>query len=140
MGILLRFSRGYSALRRLKGATIHMSDRKDIDETAFREKLLERRRELQDLTESSGEERQTVELDQQRVGRLSRMDALQGQAMAKEVDRRREVELQRITAALERLDEGEFGYCVACGEDIPLKRLELDPTAPTCINCAKSIG
>jgi DnaK suppressor protein len=68
------------------------------------------------------------------------MDALQGQAMAKEVERRREVELQRITAALERLDEGEFSYCVACGEDIPLKRLELDPTAPTCINCAKSTG
>lgn len=77
-----------------------------------------------------------VELDQTRVGRLSRMDALQNQAMALEAERRRRLELQRIDASLKRLEAGDYGYCVACGERIPVRRLELDPTLPTCVACA----
>jgi DnaK suppressor protein len=82
------------------------------------------------------EERAPVELDQQAVGRLSRMDALQVQAMALETSRRRRTQLRRITAALARIDEGEFGYCLECGEDIAARRIELDPATPLCINCA----
>jgi DnaK suppressor protein len=85
--------------------------------------------------ETSGE-REPVELDQQAVGRLSRMDALQVQAMAQETSRRRKMQLRRITAALARIGEGEFGYCLECGEEIAARRLELDPTAPLCIDCA----
>ena len=81
-------------------------------------------------------ERAPVELDQQAVGRLSRMDALQVQAMALETSRRRAVELRRIAAALARIDEGEYGYCAECGEEIALRRLELAPAAPLCIACA----
>ncbi|MFY0312351.1 TraR/DksA family transcriptional regulator [Leisingera sp. D0M16] len=77
-----------------------------------------------------------VELDQQMVGRLSRMDALQMQAMAKAQAARRQQETQRLQAALSRMDEGEYGYCEDCGEDIALKRLELDPAALKCISCA----
>ncbi len=79
----------------------------------------------------------TVTLDQQSVGRLSRMDALQGQAMAKATQARRAAQRQRIMAALVRLDDGEFGYCAACGDEIAANRLELDPTVPTCISCAR---
>ena len=68
---------------------------------------------------------------------LSRMDALQQQAMAKATQARRGQQRQRLLAALARLDEGEFGYCTDCGEDIPTKRLNLDPTARTCVNCAQ---
>lgn len=64
------------------------------------------------------------------------MDALQGQAMAKETERRRGVELQRIASALARIEDEDFGYCVTCGEEIPLQRLELDPAVTTCIACA----
>jgi len=78
----------------------------------------------------------TVVLDQQSVGRLSRMDALQQQAMAKATQGRRAVSRTRIQAALSRIDEGEFGYCTECGEEIPVRRLELDPTSPTCVSCA----
>ncbi len=81
-------------------------------------------------------ERAPVELDQQAVGRLSRMDALQVQAMALETSRRRGVELRRIAAALVRIDEGEYGYCLECGEEIAVRRLELAPAAPLCIGCA----
>jgi DnaK suppressor protein len=78
----------------------------------------------------------TVELDQQAVGRLSRMDALQNQAMAKAGHARRQAERRRLTAALARIDEVEFGYCEDCGEEIAEGRLRLDPAAPRCISCA----
>ncbi|QYX56713.1 TraR/DksA C4-type zinc finger protein [Roseovarius sp. SCSIO 43702] len=79
----------------------------------------------------------TVQLDQQSVGRLSRMDALQGQAMAKASAARRDTERRRLTAALRRLDEGEFGFCEDCGDEIAPARLEFDPAAQKCIACAK---
>ncbi len=78
----------------------------------------------------------TVTLDQQSVGRLSRMDALQQQAMAKATQARRDQQKLRIGAALLRLDEGEFGYCLTCGEGIAVKRLEFDPSLATCLSCA----
>lgn len=77
-----------------------------------------------------------VELDQQMVGRLSRMDALQMQAMAKAQAARRQLETQRLQTALARMEEGEYGYCEDCGEDIALRRLELNPAALKCISCA----
>ena len=42
----------------------------------------------------------------------------------------------RLRQALTRLDEDEYGYCEGCGEDIPLKRLELDLAATQCVSCA----
>lgn len=77
----------------------------------------------------------TVQLDQQMVGRLSRMDAIQQQAMAKAANQRREGEVQRLKAALLRIDEDEFGYCEDCGEDIEHKRLEISPTTTRCMPC-----
>ncbi len=102
----------------------------------FRERL-EAEIEALDTAEALGEEsRKTVELDQQSVGRLSRMDALQSQAMAEAGHRRRGQARLRIRAALERLDEGEYGYCTECGEPIPRGRLEIDPAVPVCVSCA----
>jgi len=104
---------------------------------AYRALLAERRAELLALADTSSGSRRPVELDQSRVGRLSRMDAMQDQAMALETARRREVELRRIDAALKRIDEGEYGYCLTCGEEIAEKRLKLDPATPVCIDCAR---
>lgn len=90
-----------------------------------------------DAEDALGQEgRAVVVLDQQSVGRLSRMDALQGQAMAEATQARRTAQRRRIMAALARLDEGEFGWCSACGEAIAPGRLELDPAVATCIACA----
>ncbi len=101
------------------------------------EKILKgRREELLQVMKASTDDSRPVELDQSRVGRLSRMDALQGQAMAQETERRRRNELQRIEAALERVKTGDFGYCVNCDEPISDKRLKLDPSTPLCIDCA----
>lgn len=77
-----------------------------------------------------------VELDQQAVGRLSRMDALQHQAMARAQQVRRNTETMRLNAALRRIGQDEFGYCEDCGDAIAAKRLDLDPAASKCITCA----
>jgi DnaK suppressor protein len=107
-----------------------------MNEKQARKALDERRRDLLAVAQASAESRKPVELDQTRVGRLSRMDALRDQAMALETERRRDAEIYRIDAALKRLIDGEWGYCATCGEDIPAKRLELDPAIPVCVDCA----
>ena len=117
-----------------------MSEQPEFDLTAIEARLRARRDELRQLTAAHEDESQPVEADQTSVGRLSRMDALQSQAMAAEVERRREVELARIDTALERIKQGEYGCCITCGEAIAPKRLELDPATPVCVNCAERAG
>lgn len=106
------------------------------DFTNVRNQLVNEREDLRHDAEVTAGERGVVELDQTSVGRLSRMDALQNQAMQVETERRREIELQRIDAALARLDSDDYGYCVSCGEEISPKRLNMDPATPVCVDCA----
>lgn len=112
-----------------------MSDGR-FDTEAIRERLVQERADLLETSASTAADSRPVALDQQSVGRLTRMDALQMRAMAKAVAARRRARLHRIEAALGRLDEGEFGYCVSCGEAIAPKRMALDPTNDRCIDCA----
>jgi len=102
----------------------------------YRNQLLDRQEELEELISDTKENSATVELDQTSVGRLSRMDAIQGQAMAEAVRGRRSIEIKKIEAALERITEDEFGYCLTCGEDIVEKRMDLDPSVSLCNKCA----
>lgn len=113
-----------------------MTDRPDLDAAAIRAALERERVELLAVRETSAEDRKPVELDQQSVGRLSRMDAMQVQAMAQAVEARRKGRLQRIERALARLASGDYGTCVECGEDIPMKRLAVDLTLTHCVDCA----
>ena len=109
-----------------------------IDVAAFSARLIALQAELQGLVASSAESVQVVELDQAKVGRLSRMDAMQAQAMAKASSQRREQTLKQISAALTRIDNEEFGYCRDCEELIPVKRLEFDPASTRCVDCASA--
>ena len=85
---------------------------------SFRDLIATRLAEL-DAEDQMGEAGQaTVELDQQAVGRLSRMDAMQMQAMASAQSRRRAAQMGRVRAALARLDAGDYGLCVICEEEI----------------------
>ncbi len=113
-----------------------MSARRDLDPKAIRKALERERAELLAVRESSAADRRPVELDQQSVGRLSRMDALQVQAMAQAVEARRRGRLQRIEAALQRVAVGDYGYCADCGEEIQTKRLATDPAIAKCVDCA----
>ena len=48
--------------------------------------------------------------------------------------------LQMVDGALERLREGEFGECIACGKEINAKRLEAVPWTRHCIECQEKAG
>ncbi|MBE9515775.1 MAG: TraR/DksA family transcriptional regulator [Proteobacteria bacterium] len=103
---------------------------------SFKQLLLQKQQDILDLKATVDEAAKTVELDQTSVGRLSRMDALQGQAMSIELQRRQQLELKQISAALGRIEDGDYGYCISCDEDIVPGRLELNPSVPLCVTCA----
>ncbi len=111
--------------------------RDDIDLEQFKKALGDRLEAIGSNQGSRGEEGSPVELDQSRVGRLSRMDAMQQQAMSRAAARLEELELQRIQAALRRIESGDYGYCTICGDEIAVGRLKFDPSVPTCIICAQ---
>lgn len=49
-----------------------------------------------------------------------------------------QAEIAQIRAALARIDAGEYGDCVKCGEEISEARLDLLPATPLCASCAAS--
>ncbi|WP_462324928.1 TraR/DksA family transcriptional regulator [Desulfoplanes sp.] len=102
----------------------------------FRTLLQTHRQELQANIDTAEESTRPVTLDQATFGRLSRMDAMQSQTMAVETARRWEMQLQRIDSALARVKNGTYGLCFECDEEIAFKRLEADPAATLCIECA----
>jgi DnaK suppressor protein len=108
------------------------------DLNLLRNRLLEELAGLENAEALGQSGQRTVELDQQAVGRLTRMDALQSQAMSKAEAALRARRRHAIHAALARMDEGEYGYCCDCGEEIAPRRLEIDPAAATCVSCASA--
>ena len=108
----------------------------DCEDSVLRERLERLRQQLREELAGGSEAGATVELDQARVGRLSRMDALQAQAMSRETSRRTSVRLAMVDVVLARVDSGEYGYCDECGELINPKRLDVDPLVTLCIQCA----
>ena len=98
--------------------------------------LQQRRLEILALIADHGDQSRPIELGRTRVGPLSRMDALQSQAMAQETERRRQQELSRIDQAIKRLADDEYGECLECGNPIAQQRLAFDPSAALCIDCA----
>ena len=101
----------------------------------YRSKLEAEIAELRALRDRSRESCAPVTLDQQSVGRLSRMDAMQQQSMDLAKEERRAQRLAVLAAAIKRMDEDEFGYCLRCGEDIAPARLNVDPAVTLCVDC-----
>lgn len=104
--------------------------------SGFRDLIEKRLGELaQDLTRGVAGTK-TVELDQQSIGRLNRQYALLGQAVGQAQQAMGAQEVTRLKVALARIENEEFGWCENCGDAITPKRLELDPAAIRCIDCA----
>jgi len=74
-----------------------------------------------------------VQLDQQAVGRVSRIDAIQQQQMAQANEIQVNHQILRIRQIL--LDPDEYGFCQECGESIGIGRLTIHPIAELCIQC-----
>lgn len=96
--------------------------------------------ELQAASLDTKDSRAAVELDQQSVGRLSRMDAMQHQAMAKAQEARRQTEIEGLRKALANLDGEDFGYCADCGDEISIERLIQNPRLVLCAACIRDMA
>lgn len=101
-----------------------------------RKLLLDRLLELREEDLRAAESTAPVTLEQDSVGRLSRIDAMQMQAMALSGQRRRAAEKVQIEAVLKRIDADDYGYCITCGEDIPEAPLRYNPAVLKCVECA----
>ena len=91
--------------------------------------------EIKNYLQKSEDSAAAVEPDKG-LGRLSRMEAMQDQQMALELRRRQEQQLQRITNAFKRMDQGRYGLCGKCKQPIAEERLELAPDVVLCVKCA----
>ncbi|MCP4579833.1 MAG: TraR/DksA family transcriptional regulator [Deltaproteobacteria bacterium] len=111
--------------------------RDNIDLKYYKQRLKERLETIIAAQESQRKEAAPVALDQARVGRLTRMDAMQQQAMSQAAARLADLERQRIQSSLGRMQSGDYGYCIICDEEIAEGRLGFDPSILTCISCAK---
>ena len=101
--------------------------------------LLVLKQEIESLVQIDESEAATVELDQSKVGRLSRMDALQRQAIAHVSQEHHLIQLQMINTALIAIKEGDYGYCEACGKAIPFERLSIKPESHCCVSCQEKL-
>jgi DnaK suppressor protein len=57
------------------------------------------------------------------------------QSMRMRLRNRETLYIKKLEEALARIEEGTFGDCESCGEDIELRRLEARPTATLCVSC-----
>lgn len=106
-----------------------------LDFLFFRQRLLDELKQLEVFLQNSHSTGATVELDQSSIGRLSRMDAMQQQAMAHGLSERLQSTQRGLHAALQRLDAGTYGLCCQCEEEIDNKRLAQHPAAVFCLSC-----
>ncbi|MDD3786677.1 MAG: molecular chaperone DnaK [Hydrogenophaga sp.] len=104
----------------------------------FRARLQIEQRETVEAIEQAQQSAAPVELDQSSVGRVSRIDALQQQALALGLLERLTVRKRKVEAALARLDAGTYGMCCACQGDVEPERLNADPAVVFCQECKKN--
>ena len=101
----------------------------------LREALKRQRDDLESRLLRITQDSAPVTLDQQSVGRLSRMDAMQQQQMARASQAQMTAHLNRVRVGLGAIEAGEYGYCKLCNEPVSFSRLQVRPDTPLCIDC-----
>ncbi len=110
-----------------------------MDEKQSRETLNELRKTLLEDLKRGEQAAGVVELEQNKVGRLSRMDAMQQQAMQKASQELTRKRLVQVEHAFDALKEGDYGYCHECGEEIAPQRLQVRPETLVCVTCQEKL-
>ncbi len=114
-----------------------MEDLSEEQAETLRARLVELVAELERALHANATSADPVVLDQSSVGRLSRMDAMQQQAMAKATREKAQLRLGQCKVALSAFDRGEYGLCRKCEEPIGYRRLSAKPEAPFCVECQR---
>lgn len=102
----------------------------------IREELLRTLTRLERSLKAANGAARPRDLEQDTVGRLSRIEALQSQGLTHTLAEREKAQLAQVVAALHRLEEGTYGACNACGGPIPVPRLMVFPETLACQACA----
>lgn len=106
-----------------------------IDTAYFKKKLEALAEELEAALAAEDPSKDSIAPDNA-IGRLTRMEAIQAQSMNDAAKRRYQKRLRGVKAALEAIEEGTYGTCVRCGDEIPEGRLEIMPESRLCVKCA----
>ncbi len=112
-----------------------MSQLDRLQKRTLEKKLLTLQRDLKRMLQMDASSAATVELDQSKIGRLTRMDALQTQAIVQVTQAQHRTQLRMISEALQAMKSGDYGYCEICGESIPYERLSIKPETRYCVSC-----
>jgi len=102
-----------------------------------RHELLRALNKLERSLKISGESARPRDLEQDTVGRLSRIDAIQNAGLTANLEERERQQLRQVVDALRRIEEGTYGACSACGGPIPFDRLMVFPETLACTACAR---
>ena len=70
---------------------------------------------------------------------IDRASSLIRRSLSQNICDRKTVRIRKIKQALKDLEDGSYGICQRCGEDIALKRLKANPVARQCIDCKTEI-
>lgn len=103
----------------------------------FQERLLAMGAQIDALLTQTESDTKPVDLELP-IGRLTRIDAIQMQAMAQQNRRQLEIRGQQVAAALSAFRSGTYGLCRHCKGPISLRRLEVLPETPFCLDCQES--
>lgn len=117
-------------------AGVKTMKKKDIDH--FKKLLLERKSAILQSTETTREAAMAVE-QADLPDEVDLASSETDQALSLRLRDRELVLLRKIDKTLVKIDEGEFGVCERCGEDIGVKRLEARPVAELCIRCKEEL-
>ena len=104
---------------------------------AIRADLLRTLTKLERSLKISGENGRARDLEQDTVGRLSRIDAIQNAGLTANLEERERQQLRQVVDALRRIEEGTYGSCNGCGGPIPFERLLVFPETLACTACAR---
>lgn len=99
----------------------------------FKKQLLEKREEI--LNEAGRTLSDMTDQNQNIPDPNDRATVESGRSFELRIRDRERKLLSKIEEALERVEEGEYGICEDCGEEIGLKRLEARPVTTLCIDC-----
>ncbi|MGP0564607.1 TraR/DksA family transcriptional regulator [Nitrospina sp. 32_T5] len=104
----------------------------------IRSQLIQQRNELMTMIKSSQEvERNIGEITFS--NEIDLASSLEGREMAFQLSSRERNELKLIEEALFKMAKGTYGVCEGCSKNIPVKRLQIMPLTPLCIECQENL-
>lgn len=110
--------------------------KKEVEQ--FKKLLLERKKAIVDATDAAREGAMAVE-QADLPDEVDLASTETGQTLSLRLRDRELVLLRKIDKTLKKIDDGEFGVCERCGEEIGVKRLEARPVAELCIRCKEEL-